>query len=48
MTRSPWLPLVLLAVLAYALLAYAREQAREDAEWQSVMDEMPKQMGVAR
>lgn len=35
-----WLPLILLAVLACTLLAYAREQIREDAEWQSVMDKI--------
>lgn len=33
-----WVPLVIAAALVCCFIAYARHEAREDAEWQSVMD----------
>lgn len=47
-TSFPWLPLFLFALAVCCLIAYAREQDREDAEWQSVMDAIPRQMEAAR
>jgi len=41
-------PLLLFAALVCALIAYARLEREADAEWQSVMDTIPRQMEAAR
>jgi hypothetical protein len=40
-------PLLIAAALLCCLIAYAREQARDAAEWQSTMDTIPRQMREA-